>query len=208
MPRDKTQSHNRITEAAKREFLEYGFTDASLRRIAANAGIQVGGLYKHFASKEEMFASLVDPVIEGLLEFSRGIESDYFDELDNLNPAHVWENKREPIRIMTYIYDHIDEFRLIICRSQGTRYENFTHDMAIQEEEVTFRYIQELKKRGVPVKDVDEREFHLLVTASVEAIFQAVIHNFTREEAMHYAETLERFYYPAWKALFGIQTDA
>ena len=208
MPRDKTQSHNRITEAAKREFLEYGFTDASLRRIAANAGIQVGGLYKHFASKEEMFASLVDPIIEGLMEFSREIESDYFDELDNLNPDHVWEKQREPIRIMSYIYDHIDEFRLIICRSQGTRYENFTHDMAKQEEKVTFRYIQELKKRGVPVKDVDEREFHLLVTASVEAIFQAVIHNFTREEAMHYAETLERFYYPAWKALFGIQTDA
>lgn len=34
MPRDKTQSHNRIVEAAKKEFLEYGFTDASLRRIA------------------------------------------------------------------------------------------------------------------------------------------------------------------------------
>ena len=39
MPRDKTRSHERIIEAAKKEFLEYGYADASLRRIAANAGI-------------------------------------------------------------------------------------------------------------------------------------------------------------------------
>ena len=49
MPRDKTESHKRIIEAAKKEFLEYGYGDASLRRIAADAGKQVGGLYKHFA---------------------------------------------------------------------------------------------------------------------------------------------------------------
>ena len=59
MPRDKSQSHARIVEAAKKEFLQYGFAEASLRRIAAEAGIQVSGLYKHFANKEEMFASLV-----------------------------------------------------------------------------------------------------------------------------------------------------
>ncbi len=39
MPRDKTQSHIRIVEAARKEFLEYRFTDASLRRIASEAKI-------------------------------------------------------------------------------------------------------------------------------------------------------------------------
>ena len=204
MPRDKSQSHVRIVEAAKKEFLQYGFAEASLRRIAAEAGIQVSGLYKHFANKEEMFASLVDPVIEGLMECTGKIEKNYNDELENIDADRMWENQREPVIAMTYIYDHLDEFKLLICKSQGTRYENFTHDMARLEEEMTMRYMRELKKRNIPVKNVNKKEFHLLVTTSVEAIFQAVIHDFTRKEAMHYAETLERFYLPAWKALFGV----
>lgn len=64
MPRDKTESHERIIAAAKAEFLEYGFENASMRRIAANADITVSGLYKHFPSKEEMFAHLVQPVLD------------------------------------------------------------------------------------------------------------------------------------------------
>ena len=204
MPRDKTQSHERIIEAARKEFMEFGFNDASLRRIAAEAGIQVGGLYKHFGSKEDMFASLVDPMIEGLMKFFDGIENDYYQEIGKVAEESMWEDQMETVRFMTYIYDHFFEFKLIVCRSQGTKYENFTHDIAKLEEEVTIKYMNELRKSGIAVNDVDEKEFHLLVTASIEAILQAVIHDFTRDEAMHYALTLEKFYLPAWKALFGL----
>ena len=204
MPRDKTQSHKRIIEAAKKEFMDHGFTDASLRRIAAEAGIQVGGLYKHFGSKEEMFASLVEPAIEGLMQLFRVVENDYFDDIGNVKTETDWKDQTETVRSMEYIYDHFDEFKLIVCRSQGTKYERFTHNLAMLEEEVTIRYMNELKKSGIAVNKIDEKEFHLLVTANVEAVFQAVIHDFTKDEAMHYARTLEKFYLPAWKALFGL----
>ena len=55
MPRNKAESHERIVAAAKDEFLTYGFENASMRRIAANAGITASGLYKHFPNKEEGF---------------------------------------------------------------------------------------------------------------------------------------------------------
>ncbi len=203
MPRDKSQSHIRIIEAAKKEFMEYGFTDASLRRIANEAGIQVSGLYKHFSNKEEMFAALVDPAIDGLMTLYREIEKDYSDGLETEDKESAWTDQKETVRAMEYIYDHIDEFRLIICRSQGTRYESFIHEMAELEEEVTLHYLNERKKKGNNVKKVDRKEFHLLVTANVEALFQAVVHDFSRKEAMHYAKTLEKFYMPAWSALFG-----
>jgi hypothetical protein len=75
--------------------------------------------------------------------------------------------------------------------------------MAALEEEVMLQYLRERKKKGNNVKKVDRKEFHLLVTANVEAMFQAVVHDFSRKEAMHYAKTLEKFYMPAWSALFG-----
>lgn len=205
MPRDKTENHEKIIAAAYDEFLEYGFKDASMRRIAAACDMSASGLYKHFPSKEEMFAALVDPVIDGLMVLFQGVEGDYYDDLEKVSPDEMWVSQSEMIQAMTYIYDHLREFTLIICKSQGTRYENFTHDLSVLEEDVTFRYMKALKKKGYKIKKVDRKEFHLLVTSSIEAIFQAVIHGFTKKEAMHYAKTLEGFYLPAWKALFGLE---
>ena len=204
MPRNKTESHAKIMEAAKAEFLEFGFMDASMRRIAGNAGITAPALYKHFPSKEDMFAALVDPAIEGYMALYHEVENDYNEELKNMDKDNLWTGQKETVRGMTYIYDHFDEFKLIICRSQGTKYESFTHRMANLEEEVTQRYMKDLAKSGIKVKKVNKKELHLLVTTNVEAMFQPVIHDFSRKEALHFAETLDTFYLPAWKVLFGL----
>lgn len=204
MPRNKTESHAKIMEAAKAEFLEFGFMDASMRRIAGNAGITAPALYKHFPSKEDMFAALVDPAIDGYMELYHEVENDYNEELKNMDKDNLWTGQKETVRGMTYIYDHFDEFKLIICRSQGTKYESFTHRMANLEEEVTQHYMKDLAKSGIKVKKVNKKELHLLVTTNVEAMFQPVIHDFSRKEALHFAETLDTFYLPAWKVLFGL----
>ncbi len=200
MPRDKTESHKRIIEAAKKEFLAYGYSDASLRRIAADAGIQVGGLYKHFASKEALFESLVEPAMQGFYELYHSIESAYLDDAAN----HEWENQGEAVRIMEYLYSHLDEFRLLILRSEGTRYEDFKHEAAKLEEEATLRYLDEIRANGGQVNDSDSTEFHLLSTAYVESFFQPLIHDLDKERALHFAKTLESFYLPAWKTWLGI----
>lgn len=207
MPRDKTESHIRIVDAAKREFLEYGYSDASLRRIAENAQIQVSGLYKHFANKEEMFVSLVNPAVEGFYELYHEIEEDYFGGLEEADTSgsHVdLVSQNEAVRAMEYIYNNLDEFKLLVLKSQGTKYEDFIHEVAKCEEEVTLRYMAELKKKGYSVKEIDPVEFHLLTTSYIESFFQPLAHGLARKKAIHYAATLEEFYKPAWKSWFGI----
>lgn len=44
-----------IIEAAHKLFLEKGFHATSMRQIAERAGIALGGIYNHFASKEDIF---------------------------------------------------------------------------------------------------------------------------------------------------------
>ncbi|MBQ8959903.1 MAG: TetR/AcrR family transcriptional regulator [Ruminococcus sp.] len=200
MPRDKTETHKRIIEAAKKEFLTYGYGEASLRRIAADAGIQVGGLYKHFASKDALFVSLVEPAIEGFYRLYHEIETEYIDEAAKAE----WEDQGEAVRVMSFIYDHLDQFKLLILRSEGTRFEDFKHEAAKLEEEATLHYLDEIKANGGHVNDFDRTEFHLLSTAYVESFFQPLIHDLGREEALHYAKTLAEFYQPAWKKWLGI----
>ncbi|MCR5733975.1 MAG: TetR/AcrR family transcriptional regulator [Lachnospiraceae bacterium] len=202
MPIDKTANHEKIVAAAKKEFLMYGFTDASLRRIAHEAGMSASGLYKHFGSKEEMFSALVEPAYQGLLMIIRQEVSDQEQIIGN-GDLSIWETSKDAKLTVSYIYDHLDAFRLIVCRSQGTKYETFLHDLAILEEETTMSFVEVLRKQGVKLNDFSEKELHLLVTANVNAVFQTVEHDLTREEALHYADTLDRFFSKAWREFFG-----
>jgi AcrR family transcriptional regulator len=48
-----------VLEAAYGLFLENGFSATSMRQIAERAGLAVGGIYNHFASKDEIFQALI-----------------------------------------------------------------------------------------------------------------------------------------------------
>lgn len=202
MPIDKTANHEKIIAAAKKEFLTYGFTDASMRHIAEEAGMSASGLYKHFASKEEMFSALVEPAYQGLLALFRQEAGDQ-EQVIGTGDVSIWETGQDAKQAVAYIYDHLDAFRLIVCKSQGTKYENTLHDLAVLEEELTLSFMEVLKKQGVKLNDFSEKELHLLTTSNVNAVFQTVEHDFTRDEAMHYADTLDRFFSKGWKEFFG-----
>ena len=203
MSRDKTTHHEMIITAARNEFMTYGFADASMRRIAAAAGMSVAGLYKHFANKEEMFSALVEPACQGLMALYRQEETAERAALQDGMLTDKWEEGGEAKLAMAYIYDHLDAFRLLICKSRGTRYESFLHDLAVEEEKTTLALMAMLQENGMSINSVNPEEFHLLVTTNVNAIFQAVEHDFTREEAMHYADTLDLFFTRGWQVFFG-----
>ena len=52
-------THARIVEAAYRLFIEQGFHATSMRQVAAEAGVTVGGIYAHFASKEAIWEAVL-----------------------------------------------------------------------------------------------------------------------------------------------------
>ena len=50
-----------IEDAAVELFMEHGYHATSMRQIAEHAGLALGGIYNHFASKEELFeATIID----------------------------------------------------------------------------------------------------------------------------------------------------
>ena len=53
------QTHLDIIEAAHDLFIQNGFHGTSMRQIATQAGIALGGIYNHFASKEDIFREVV-----------------------------------------------------------------------------------------------------------------------------------------------------
>lgn len=54
---------------AKKEFLEKGFAEASLRTIAQNAGVSTSTIYTRYSDKEGLFRFLVEEAATKLLEY-------------------------------------------------------------------------------------------------------------------------------------------
>jgi len=48
-----------VVDAAYNLFLENGYSATSMRQIAERAGLALGGIYNHFASKDEIFQALI-----------------------------------------------------------------------------------------------------------------------------------------------------
>ncbi len=78
------------------------------------------------------------------------------------------------------------------------------HEIILLEERSTLDYFERMKEYGMAVKDVPQREFHVLVTSNVTAVFETVVHDFSRDEAMHYAHTLDEFFSAGWRKILGI----
>lgn len=59
------RTKDRILDAAARIFREVGYTAASLRDIAEEAGMQAGSLYYHFESKEQLAEEVMTVGVDG-----------------------------------------------------------------------------------------------------------------------------------------------
>lgn len=59
-PTKGERTRQAILDAAERLILSQGYNGTSMRQIAAEAGIALGGIYNHFASKEALFAALLE----------------------------------------------------------------------------------------------------------------------------------------------------
>ena len=202
MPKDKTESHNRIIPAATQEFLEKGFLNASTRSIAARAGLTSGGLYRHFKDKEDMFSALVEPALEEFNAWmNEHVRRGYSGALTGDYDA-MWKDNEVDI-IREVVYPNLDAFRLILCCAQGTRYENFVNDLVSEHQALMLDVFDKLRAQGVPVRDISEEELHILMSAYTTAMFEPVIHNYPLDKAMHYLKTIENFFLPGWHDLMG-----
>ncbi len=72
----KEIQRDKILEAAKQELLQYGYRDASMRRIAAQAKMTVGNLYRYFESKDQLIQAITSPALTQLDQLVRSLTDD------------------------------------------------------------------------------------------------------------------------------------
>ncbi len=201
MPKDKTASHARVLAAAREEFMTYGFEKASMRRVGERCGLTAAGLYRHCRDKADLFDLLVAPAIGQLHAWMEDHLARYLTavrEDGTLQWRDSWIDMMREV-----VYPCVDDYHLLLTCSSGTKYESFLHDLTQAAQERTLQYIPILREKGLAVREISPRELHLLFSAYVTALFEPVIHRYSLDESMRCLETVETFFLPGWKTLFG-----
>lgn len=194
----------RIIEAAKREFLENGYTDASLRTIATAADTSTNSIYVRFGDKEGLFSAIVEPVLNEMIERFIKIQED-FHQMKQETQIEIMPKYADggTAELVDYMYEHLDEFRLLLDASYGTRFHNFVDELVRIEVEYTYKYME---IAGYPIKcgnAMTEKLLHIVTTSRFESIFEVIRHGMSREEAAEYIDLLRCYHRQGFLAVFG-----
>ena len=202
MPRDKTANHIKLMAAAREEFLAYGFEKASMRSIGQRCGMTAAGLYRHCRDKEDLFDQLVAPAVERLNTWLTEHVARYVKAVES-GREPLWQDSWIDM-MRQVVYPHMEDYYLLVARSQGTKYEDFLHDLTEDGQNQFLSYFPLLRELGYPVRDIHPAELHLLLSAYSTALFEPVIHKYPMEDALRCLDTIEAFFLPGWKQLMGL----
>lgn len=194
-----------LLEAGKQEFLERGFQGASMRSIAAAAGVTTGALYRYYTDKAAMFDALVAEPAQELLERYREVQMEFSalpldQQLSNLpeisDDGQIW--------MMEHIYNNFDAFKLITCCSAGTRFEYYLETLTEIEVNASHNLIEGMQAAGMKVQPIDDELIHMVSSMLFNGMFETVRHDMPREKAMQHMFGLRDFYSAGWFKILGI----
>ena len=198
-------TRERLLAAAKREFLEYGYRGASLRRIAASASVTTGAIYGCFGGKTELFDAIVGDVYDAFMGNFMSAQ-DAFKALppekqaDNvgISGAHYigWAG--------VYMLEHRDEFRIILNGSEGTRYAGLVDEMVEIETSATEEFLSALDSVSRARGNISPMLEHIVVSSMFSGFMEIVLHDMSLEEAQEYSRQLREFYTAGWLKIMGL----
>ena len=202
----KTEKETRVKlrMSAKKEFLEKGFRNASLRTICKNAGVTTGALYNFFRDKEELFASLVEPTWNELCQIiGKHFENEMDQSIGTAIPTEI--SKEEDLRAMKetvhYLYEHSEEIQLLISQSQGSRFEHSIDQMVKLCDGYYRRFSEQICIQN-GLQSIDEYLIHWVAHMQVDVFIHLITHEESEQEAMNHVEVVYRYLVAGWMNMF------
>lgn len=140
-----------LLDSARKEFLQYGFHDASLRRISADSGVSTNSIYTRFGDKSGLFTAIVKEAADELMAiYSDSIKK--AGEATDISRAEDAGDEGTDL-VLEYIYRHQEEFKLIFCCSAGTEYETYFDRLAAKEEYYYKQFAKQFSDGGHSIDD-------------------------------------------------------
>ena len=188
----------KIVKAARAEFLSHGFQKASLHKIADRAGLTTGALYTRYKNKDDLFCSLVEPVLREMGSHMEPLRKEY--EQIKLNPSAeaLLEVIRQEEQIyLNLLFEHYEDCILFFCRSGGSALEKLIQQMMEMKSQETVAFFKSIARQ-----ELDYDGIELIMSQQFYYYRQILQRGYSREKALSCMKTVEVFLEAGWKELF------
>ena len=153
-----------------------------------------------------MFNALTDPYLEHIYEIYDQVIAE-FEKLSaddqTKNMASISDEGMK--QMLDYVYDHYDNFKLLLKCGDSGKYEDFIHGMVAREIKSSHRYLEKMKEEGVEVPVVDDSLMHMIYTGFFSSIFQIIEHDIDRITAKENIKQLKQFNIGGWERLWNVK---
>lgn len=111
----RTRAH--LVTSGRAVFARHGYVDARMSDVAAEADISMGGLYRYFTNKEDLFAQVIADLHEELYQASAAKEHDFatqpYESLLEANRGYLslYRDNRDVMRAFIQASHVEDRFR-------------------------------------------------------------------------------------------------
>lgn len=193
----------KIIVCAKEEFLDKGYADASLRTIAQNANVSTSTIYTRFSDKEGLFRFIIEPAVNGLSEIIQRTLTGFSrlpDEEQNEKMTEYSDNGFA--EIIPFIYDHFDEFKLLVTGAPGNYYQDYLESLVELDTACMKSFLMSVGSRALKEGRITDGFLHVVSSAFYAGFFEVVIHDMPIEEAKSYINELRMFYGNGWKGYY------
>lgn len=169
-----------ILHAALAEFYEKGFLRATMRSIAARAGVPAGLIYSYYSNKEALFDEVLRPV---LYDWEKVFTADSRHD-KGVGFKRLSENERKCI---VNLLRHRQEFLILIDKSEKTKYEREKENLIQQIED-------HLNIHKEQIADYDPVYVHIIASNFVDGMLQVMYHYKGEKWAMEILDKLIKLY--------------
>lgn len=195
-----------ILNTARKHFLKDGFSGASLRNIVKDAGLTTGAFYKYYPTKEALFDALTDPYIEHIYQIYDRVVEDFEKLSAKEQTSNMSDTSGDGMdQMIDYIYEHYDNFRLLLKCGDSGKFETFIHNIVDREMRSSLEYVKKMKEDGIEIPIVGESLMHMIYTGFFSSIFQIIEHDIDKETAKRNVHKLREFNTGGWERLWNVK---
>ena len=195
-----------ILNTARKHFLKGGFSGASLRNIVKDAGLTTGAFYKYYPTKEALFDALTDPYIEHIYQIYDRVVEDFEKLSAKEQTSNMSDTSGDGMdQMIDYIYEHYDNFRLLLKCGDSGKFETFIHNMVDREMRSSLEYVKKMKEDGIEIPIVGESLMHMIYTGFFSSTFQIIEHDIDKETAKRNVHKLREFNTGGWERLWNVK---
>lgn len=185
----------KLVECAKAEFLEKGFDGASLRTVAKNAETSTSSIYIRFGDKDGLLLYIVKPVTDEFISIYKAVQLEFSQLPSDVQSETVNEYSTNGMfRLIDYIYDNSDIFRILLDSSCDKFFRVFEHELIDIELDYTLKFMDAVGCRSIEEGRVTPDFLHIITSSFFNGFFEPVRHRMSREDAYRYIDMLSKYH--------------